>query len=678
MSAIHFLRSLLCGLTVLWLLPAFGQQVEPLFTNYEPKWSPDGQMILFTSSRAGKAAVYVMDKDGTNQTRLTPNDASHSNAAWSPDGKRILYLAERAGTSSLYVTDPAGSYHQNISPPNVTCYAPVWSPDGSTIAFQGLAPGNSFSGLFVTAADGSDWQRLAAGEAYHFAFPEWVPGSRSVTCTATSQHGISLRTIDLDGTPSRRTIKMKGAGLIKYSPVGPAVLLAWLDGLYVAPEPQARPVRLTKQRITQYDWHPDGKAILYINKRPNGKNAIFLHDLASGAARQLTPGVCRYANASLSPDGKTLLYNCDASGLSEIYTADADGTNPKQLTHYQKLVSKAPVTVYFNQDWRITKKESHRYYRKGSLDTNRTQFEGAFEDYDSTGRLLLGGTYAEGRKNGPCTTYHLDGSKASQGQYLNNVMHGRWEYYYPTGRLKQVLEFTGDDYRILSFSDSLGNPLVTGGTGTWYDYFGEPPQDVQVAGRVVNGLREGRWTVTGSTGVLLLEEEFKAGKFIKGTEHSRNGSTKYQNSALGKQLFAYPHLELAESLKVDKCFYGRDAIDYALGKDPFKHVDPNVTAFFPGGDALFQQFMAKNLRFPAEARHRHAGGTVEVECIVDETGRLSEFKIKQGVAPELNFEVIRVLKLSPPWLPARLPDGTPQKARVIVPVLFRYAEAGKL
>ena len=39
--------------------------------NYEPAWSPDGTKIAFTSHRDGDAQIYVMDADGSNQTKLT-------------------------------------------------------------------------------------------------------------------------------------------------------------------------------------------------------------------------------------------------------------------------------------------------------------------------------------------------------------------------------------------------------------------------------------------------------------------------------------------------------------------------------------------------------------------------------------------------------------------------------
>ncbi|HKP72506.1 MAG TPA: hypothetical protein VJT82_06180, partial [Pyrinomonadaceae bacterium] len=51
----------------------------------DPTPTPDNK-ITYTAEHDGNQEIYVMNPDGTSQTRLTNNTASDSDPAWSPDG----------------------------------------------------------------------------------------------------------------------------------------------------------------------------------------------------------------------------------------------------------------------------------------------------------------------------------------------------------------------------------------------------------------------------------------------------------------------------------------------------------------------------------------------------------------------------------------------------------------
>lgn len=60
--------------------------------NYDPSWSPDGKKITFISNRTGSSEVWIMNKDGSGQRRLTETKATRaSNPIWSSDGQRIMF-----------------------------------------------------------------------------------------------------------------------------------------------------------------------------------------------------------------------------------------------------------------------------------------------------------------------------------------------------------------------------------------------------------------------------------------------------------------------------------------------------------------------------------------------------------------------------------------------------------
>jgi len=61
--------------------------------------------IVFTSSRDGNKEIYVMDADGSNQTRLTNDSAVDENPSWSADGNKIVFQSNRTGSPQIFIMD---------------------------------------------------------------------------------------------------------------------------------------------------------------------------------------------------------------------------------------------------------------------------------------------------------------------------------------------------------------------------------------------------------------------------------------------------------------------------------------------------------------------------------------------------------------------------------------------
>ena len=64
--------------------------------------------IVFTSDRDGNSEIYVMNPDGSGQTRLTNNGAIDADPVWSPDGTKIAFWSERDGPAEIYVMNADG------------------------------------------------------------------------------------------------------------------------------------------------------------------------------------------------------------------------------------------------------------------------------------------------------------------------------------------------------------------------------------------------------------------------------------------------------------------------------------------------------------------------------------------------------------------------------------------
>ena len=93
-----------------------------------PAWSPDGTRMAFNSSSDGNEDIYVMNADGSGQTRLTNNPAEDFFSAWSPDGSRIAFASDRDGNPDVYVINTDGSGITRLTNNLASDLHPSWSP----------------------------------------------------------------------------------------------------------------------------------------------------------------------------------------------------------------------------------------------------------------------------------------------------------------------------------------------------------------------------------------------------------------------------------------------------------------------------------------------------------------------------------------------------------------------
>src|SRR5205823_863503 len=68
-----------------------------IFTDASPTLTPPCSKIAFQSNRDGNLEIYVMNDDGSNQTRLTNNAATDWDASISGDGSKIAFSSNRDG-----------------------------------------------------------------------------------------------------------------------------------------------------------------------------------------------------------------------------------------------------------------------------------------------------------------------------------------------------------------------------------------------------------------------------------------------------------------------------------------------------------------------------------------------------------------------------------------------------
>jgi TonB family protein len=94
---------------------------------------------------------------------------------------------------------------------------------------------------------------------------------------------------------------------------------------------------------------------------------------------------------------------------------------------------------------------------------------------------------------------------------------------------------------------------------------------------------------------------------------------------------------------------------------------------FPGGLNAFTKFLYARSNYPFAERKAEVHGRVIIQFVVEKDGCLSNMYAIRGPSQQLVNEVIRVLKLSPKWIPGKL-AGMPVRVSYAIPVNFSLVQ----
>jgi RHS repeat-associated protein len=169
-------------------------------TNDEaPRWSSNSR-IVFQSDRDNPFCdlydIYAMNSDGSGQTRLTSDPNDDRAPVWSPDGSKIAFQSLRNGTNyQVYVMNADGSGQTNISNSGANDIQPSWSPDGTKIAFASDRDHSGYPSVYVMNSNGASQTRLTFDNApYGDNQPSWSPDGSRIAFTSTRDSTIEYWT----------------------------------------------------------------------------------------------------------------------------------------------------------------------------------------------------------------------------------------------------------------------------------------------------------------------------------------------------------------------------------------------------------------------------------------------------------------------------------------------------
>lgn len=158
----------------------------------EPTLSPQGDKIVFTSTRTGDLELFLMDTDGSNVVQLTDELGYDGGAFFSPDGKQLVFRASRPKSKEeitkykdllkqglveptnmeLFIINTDGTELRQITDLGNANWAPFFHPSGEKIIFSSnhkSERGFPFN-LYMINTDGSGLEQITFDDTFD-SFP---------------------------------------------------------------------------------------------------------------------------------------------------------------------------------------------------------------------------------------------------------------------------------------------------------------------------------------------------------------------------------------------------------------------------------------------------------------------------------------------------------------------------
>lgn len=197
-----------------------------------PRWSPDGNYIVFTSYKSGFPDIYRIDLRTNRRDVVASFKGTNLGARYSPDGSRMTMVLTGGANADVFIREVSGSL-RNLTRSRGLESAPCWSPDGRQLVFSSDQSGGPQ--LYTMPAEGGTMRRLATDISGYCAEPDWsVANPNLIAFTAAQSGGYQIAVYDIAAGKSRWITSERGDGI----------------------EP---------------NWLNDGRHILYTHRRANNR-----------------------------------------------------------------------------------------------------------------------------------------------------------------------------------------------------------------------------------------------------------------------------------------------------------------------------------------------------------------------------------------------------------------------
>jgi len=169
-----------------------------------PRYSNNAEMLLFVSERSDlrrvsyvdkQSDIFIMERDGDFQHRLTDSPANEGGASFSADDKRIFFHSNKNGVYDLFSMKTSGKQVLTIVDSPGNDVNPSASPKGDHVVFMSDRDGNYE--IYRVTTEGAQPERLTYNAGVD-ANPVFSPDGKSVAFHSDRNGNFDIFVINLD------------------------------------------------------------------------------------------------------------------------------------------------------------------------------------------------------------------------------------------------------------------------------------------------------------------------------------------------------------------------------------------------------------------------------------------------------------------------------------------------